>query len=151
MTEVIVTSDDPGEEAVEAAVEVAAVEGTAKVEGMVLGEISAGITQLADAVRQIQTELDELRAGQAEVAVEVEDAVEALEAVLAVEVADAIEDAVEDAAEGSELDDLAAVEAAEVAELAEVADAVESVEDEVVPATRRTHWFFRPGNEWRRD
>lgn len=146
MNEVIITSEDPAGEAAEvteAVAEVAAVESAAKLEGVVLGEISAGLADLAASVRQVQAELDELRAGQVQVADEVEGMVDAVEAIAAVEVAEAIEEATEEA----EVADIAA----ELAEVAEDTAEVSEVADEVVPATRRTHWFFRPGNEWRRD
>ena len=47
----------------------------------------------------------------------------------------------------SNLDRMDAEAEAEAEAVAEIVEA----EDEVIPGSRRTHWFFRPADEWRRD
>jgi hypothetical protein len=148
MDEITITSDDTDTDAVESAAEVVqaveAAEAGAFAEGIMLGQLQGQVAALQAELEtlRLQTMTATASAVEAVEAVEViEDTVEEIETALIV---DAVEDAVEDTLEADTLDQVTDT-------LDEVADTVESVEDELTPASRREHWFFRPQHEWRRD
>ena len=147
--EITISTDESEDAAVESAAEVVqaveAAEAGALAEGMMLG-------QLAATVEALRTDIAELKADQEAT----EDlAVDAVQSVG--ELATVLVEAQEAEAEAEAVEAVAEAEAQEAEAEAEAVEAVaaaaaETQEDEdLTPASRRTHWFFRPGHEWRRD
>ena len=147
--EITITTGDDEADQVEAAtdvVEVAqAAEAAGMEQGMVLGALTATVEQMATTLAGIGAKIEALEAAAIVTAAEVQELAEDVAEAEAEESVDEIVEAIEEAAEEEALDELAE----------EVADESDNmpveVEEEVTPLSKRTHWYFRKGNEWKVD
>jgi uncharacterized protein with von Willebrand factor type A (vWA) domain len=145
--EIEIRNDDDYSEEVEN-VEEAAVETeeAALRQGLIIGQLIGTVEALTTRVEQMAAAIEAAKAENVEALEELLQEVEAVEAIEAkAELVEAEAELVEAEAEA----EVAEVEA-EIA-VEEASEEASEEEEEVVPGSRRTHWYYRPSHEWRRD
>ena len=144
MSEIVITENDDTEN----------VENVAEVLTTATVAESAGLTQgielgeLKGMVSAIIARLDQLDAAENETQTKLDTLASELNNLAEAEAVQAVAEIVEAEAEAVEAEaELVEAEAVE----AEAENMQEQTGDKITPASRRTHWYFRPSNEWRRD
>ena len=146
MSEIVITENDDVEN----------VENVADVLTTATVAESAGLTQgielgeLKGMVQSIIARLDQLDQAETETQQKLDVLASELNDLAEAEAVEAVAEIVEAEAEAVEAEtELVEAQAEAVETVAETMQ--EETGDEITPASRRSHWYFRPAHEWRRD
>ena len=150
MDEIVISDSGETEaEAVENTAEVITAAAVGETAGFVQGSELGAIKALAES---ILSRLDEMDREASETNAKLDNLISELDELAEAEATEAVAEVIEATAEAVEAEaEYVEAEAEATEAVAEYSEAEAEYGDEIKPASRRTHWYFRPAHEWRRD